>query len=478
MQANDTQMTNGAADAVDPNPVGSAEVHEILSRHMLTKGMMPMVLDMEQSEGVHLVDEKSGRTLIDLFGFYASSPLGMNHPKMTRDDAFMERLRRAALNKVTNSDVTTRYLARFLRTFERVGIPDYLPYTFFISGGALAVENALKAAFDWKVRKNHQKGYRREVGHQILHLDQAFHGRTGYTMSLTNTADPRKTMHFPQFDWPRITNPKIAFPLDDAERERVAAHEDRALRQAKRHFHEREDQIAAVILEPIQGEGGDNHFRPAFLRRLKALAHENDALLIFDEVQSGVGITGDFWAHQTLGVKPDILAFGKKSQVCGILAGRKLDEVDDHVFKTPSRINSTWGGNIVDMVRFDRILEIMEEDDVVAHAGEVGDHLQQRLHELADTFEAVTNVRGRGLMCAFDLPTTAMRDALKQQAYEEGAIVLGCGERSVRFRPPLTITREAIDDGIDRLRTAMQAVGHEHGASGSTRQPAASAKGK
>ena len=449
-------------EAVSANTVDPQQVKDLLSEHLLTKGMMPMVLDMEASQGVRLHDKKSGRSLIDLFGFYASNPLGMNHPKMTRDEGFMERLVDAALNKVTNSDVMTGHMARFVDTFDRVGIPDYLPYTFFISGGALAVENALKTAFDWKVRKNHEKGYRREVGHQVLHLDQAFHGRTGYTMSLTNTADPRKTMYFPKFDWPRITNPKIHFPLDGEEVDRVAAEEQKALDQAKRYFHEREDQIAAVILEPIQGEGGDNHFRPSFLKRLKTLAHENDALLVFDEVQSGVGITGEFWAHQALGVKPDIMAFGKKSQVCGILAGRKLDEVDDHVFETPSRINSTWGGNIVDMVRFDRILEIMEEDHLVAHAGEVGQYLQDRLHGLSERFPAVTNVRGEGLMTAFTLPTPEYRDRVKQQTYKEGAIILGCGERSIRFRTPLTITKDEVDEGIACIRQALETVAEAH----------------
>ena len=453
-------------DTVHPNSIRPDNVRDILSEHMLTKGMMPMVLDMEASRGVHLQDAHSGRTYVDLFGFYASNPLGMNHPQMTDDEAFLERLMDAAVNKVTNSDVITEHMGRFVQTFDRVGIPEYLPYTFFISGGALAVENALKTAFDWKVRKNFQKGYRREVGHEVLHFDQAFHGRTGYTLSLTNTADPRKTMHFPTFDWPRIMNPKDHFPLDAEEKQRVREHEERALQQAKRSFHERADRIACVILEPIQGEGGDNHFRPEFLQQLKDLAHENDALLIFDEVQSGVGITGEFWAHQSLGIKPDIIAFGKKTQVCGILAGRKLDEVDDHVFKMPSRINSTWGGNLVDMVRFDRILEIIEEHDLVSHAGAAGQHLQDRLHELATDVPMISNVRGRGLMCAFDLPSTHLRDRVKERTFDEGAIVLGCGERSIRFRSPLTITEDDIDEGIACIRRAASTVAREHKAGG------------
>lgn len=432
-------------------------VRPILARHLLTDGL-PIVLDLARSQGVRLYDQLTGRELIDFFGFFASSTVGMNHPKMLNDAEFRKRLMEAALNKVTNSDIYTVHMARFVQTFERVGIPEYLPYAFFIEGGALAVENALKAAFDWKVRKNFRKGYRREVGHRVLHFDQAFHGRTGYTLSLTNTFDPRKTQYFPKFDWPRVINPKLTFPLTEENLERTRQLEELALRQAKQYFYDYKDDIACIIIEPIQAEGGDNHFRPEFLQALRELADENDALLIFDEVQTGVGITGAFWAHQALGVQPDLIAFGKKTQVCGILASRRLDEVEDNVFHVPSRLNSTWGGNLADMVRFDRILEIIEEDDLVAHAGKVGAYLLQRLEEMAQVLPFITNVRGRGLMCAFDLPTPAFRDAVRQQSLEEGVIVLGCGERSIRFRPPLVIVEEEIDEGLRRLRHALERV--------------------
>ena len=448
-------------EAVSLNAIQPEDVQDIFLRHMNARGMMPMVLDMSRSRGIELYDQRTGRRLLDFFGFYASSALGMNHPKLAGDDAFKARMMEAALNKITNSDVRTLHMARFLQTFERVAILDHLHYAFFISGGALAVENALKTAFDWKVRKNFQKGYRREVGHQVMHFDQAFHGRTGYTLSLTNTADPRKTMYFPKFDWPRITNPKITFPLED-HLEEVEAREQLALRQAKRYFQKRQDEIACVIIEPIQGEGGDNHFRREFLQALKDLCLENDALLIFDEVQTGVGITGSFWAHEAIGVEPDVISFGKKTQVCGILAGRRLDEVDGHVFQTGSRINSTWGGNLVDMVRFDRILEVIEEDDLLAHATTAGAHLQDRLHGLADAHRAVTNVRGRGLFCAFDLPSTEFRDRVLNRCYEAGLVILGCGTRSVRFRSPLTITAGEIDQGIDLLEQALAGVASEY----------------
>ncbi|HEX7069820.1 MAG TPA: L-lysine 6-transaminase [Rhodothermales bacterium] len=432
-------------------------VQPLLTRHMLTKSMMPMVLDMEKSRGCELFDQLTGKRFLDFFGFYASSPLGMNHPGLLGNAEFLARLQQAAINKITNSDVFTEHKARFVRTFSRVGIPPELPHLFFVSGGALAVENALKAAFDWKVRLNQSRGRSGVVGQQVMHFREAFHGRTGYTMSLTNT-DPRKTDYFPKFDWPRISNPKLRFPLTEEGLENVQRAEARAIEEAKEHFRANGDDIACIIIEPIQGEGGDNHFRPEFLARLRELADENDALLIFDEVQTGVGITGSFWAYQSLGVQPDIISFGKKTQVCGILASTRLDEVADNVFQVPSRINSTWGGNLVDMVRFDRILEVIEEDELLDHVRAVGAHLLGRLEDLQTRIPVVTNVRGKGLMCAFDMPDTETRDAVLKTCYEEGVVILGCGVRSIRFRTPLTISTSEIDEGLDRIERSIRKV--------------------
>lgn len=436
---------------VSRSAINPGNVRSILQRHLIADGL-DMVLDMENSSGCYLQDKLRERTMIDFFGFYASNALGMNHPGLIEDEAFKQRLMQAALNKVTNTDIYTEHMARFVDTFSRVAIPDYLPHAFFISGGALAVENALKAAFDWKVQKNFEKGYRAEKGSKVMYLDDAFHGRSGYTLSLTHSSDARKTKYYPRFDWPRITNPTANGPLCDEELASVRAEEALAVRQAKQFFKDHPDEIAAIIVEPIQGEGGDNHFRTEFLRELRHLADQNEALLIFDEVQTGVGLTGSFWAHQGPDVRPDILAFGKKTQVCGILAGRRLDEIPQNVFNTPTRINSTWGGNLVDMVRFDRTLEIIESDDLVEHASVVGGYLQDHLEQLAETFDFIDKPRGRGLMCAFDMPDPASRDRLKAGCFDAGLILLGSGPRTIRFRPPLTITREIIDEGMEVLR--------------------------
>jgi len=420
---------------------------------MLADGM-PMVLDMSRSQGLYIYDKLTHKRYIDYFTFFASVPFGLNPPAFREDQDFLDRLMDAALNKVSNSDLYTEHMARFVDTFSRVGIPEYLPNLFMISGGALAVENALKAAFDWKVRKNFAKGYRSERGHKIIYFEQAFHGRSGYTMTLTNT-DPNKVALFPKFDWCRVVSPHANELPTKGNLEEVIAREKTAIAQIKRHFADNPDDIAAIIIEPIQAEGGDNHFRPEFLQALRDLADENEALLIFDEVQTGVGLTGTFWMHEQTSVKPDILVFGKKMQVCGILAGDRVREVPENVFEKHSRINSTWGGSLVDMVRSEKALEVIEQKNLLQNVRQMGSLLMKEIRELADTFDEVENPRGLGLMCAFDLPSTEIREKFRHLCYDNGLLILGCGTRTVRFRTALTLDENGISEGMGLIRHTL-----------------------
>ncbi|BBY78807.1 L-lysine 6-transaminase [Mycolicibacterium parafortuitum] len=424
-----------------------ADVRTVLARSILADGL-DLVLDLERSRGAYLVDARTGRAYLDMFTFFASSALGMNHPALADDEAFRAELAAAALNKPSNSDVYTVPMARFVATFARVLGDPALPHLFFVDGGALAVENALKVAFDWKSRFNEANGRDPRLGTKVLHLKGAFHGRSGYTMSLTNT-DPNKVARFPKFDWPRIDAPYLRAGADIQELEADS------LRQARAAFEADPHDIACFIAEPIQGEGGDRHMRPEFFAAMRELCDEFDALLIFDEVQTGCGITGTPWAYQQLGVRPDVVAFGKKTQVCGVMAGGRVDEIDDNVFHVSSRINSTWGGNLTDMVRARRILEVIEADGLLDNAAARGRHLLDGLDALAAEFpELVRDVRGRGLMCAFSMPTAGQRDELLARLWDRGVIMLGCGTDSVRFRPALTVS----DDEIDRALAAVRAV--------------------
>ncbi len=430
---------------VDPQ-----QVHEVLGRHLLTDGFK-LVFDTGKSRDSWLVDARTGVSYLDLYTFFASAPLGSNPSGIVDDPEFQALLAEVASNKPANSDVYTTHLAEFTETFARVLGDPALPHLFFVEGGALAVENALKTAFDWKSRRNEAAGRSPELGGKVMHLTKAFHGRSGYTMSLTNT-DPVKVARYPKFDWPRIDVPAITFPLEE-HLEQVEAAERHALEQARAAFEANPHDIAAFIAEPIQGEGGDNHLRAEFLQAMQALCHEFDALFILDEVQTGVGLTGTAWAYQQLGLEPDVVAFAKKVQVGGIMAGRRVDEVDDNVFQVSSRINSTWGGGLVDMVRSRRLLEIIERDGLFARAATTGAWLVERLRDLqARHPDTVSNARGRGLMCAFDLPSREVRNRALRRLRDEGRVLaLACGERSIRLRPALNVTHDDLEFGLSAI---------------------------
>ena len=440
--------------------VKPSKVREVLSNNILADGFEP-IIDLEKSHHSWLVDARDGSEYLDMFSMYASGAIGYNHPEIL---AQKDKLAEVSLFKPTLSDVYSTQYADFMKIFNELAIPKYLQNAFFIEGGALAVENALKTAFDWKIRKNIEKGIDVNDDMKIVHFKQAFHGRTGYTLSLTNTSDPRKTMYFPKFDWPRIKNPYLNFPLTDEVIESVKIKEDLAVSQIKDAIKLSPNQIAGLIIEPIQGEGGDNHFRVEFFEKLKELSVENDFLLIFDEVQTGIAITGKMWAHEHFIsngeiIKPDIISFGKKTQVCGMLAGERVLEVEKNVFSESSRINSTFGGSLVDMVRFRIILETIQKESLLDNATSMGDYLVDKIKYLESSFPGfVSNSRGSGLFCAFDLPSSTERDRVISQAYKNKLLILSSGDYTVRFRPHLTVTNEEIDIAIDILYKSIKEI--------------------
>ena len=429
--------------------VTPSHVLDVLGPHILLDGFK-IVLDLEKSRGSYLVDAANGHRLIDLYGFFGSLAIGFNHsyfdqPAVQRD------LLRAAKAKVANSDVYSEAYAEFVETFARVaGLPPLDRY-LFIEGGAAAVENALKAAMDWKVRKNMAAGHG-ERGTEILHFRHAFHGRSGYTMSVTNT-DPRKTDLFAKFDWPRVSCPNVDFSLPETEREKdVIRRENIAAQEIQAWIAKRNIDICAIIIEPIQGEGGDNHFRGEWLKKLREICDENDILLIFDEVQCGFGVTGKMWCCQHFDVLPDLLAFGKKAQTCGVMAGPRLDKVKDNAFRLPSRLNSTWGGNLTDMVRSTHNMRIIEQEFLVENAAKVGAYFLDQLRDLQRYEPMITAVRGRGLLLAFDLPDPETRERFWKGLFDLGVLTLRSGERSIRFRPALDITGAVVDEAMGLIR--------------------------
>ncbi|WP_291090399.1 MULTISPECIES: L-lysine 6-transaminase [unclassified Empedobacter] len=426
-------------------------VHERLAKHILADGY-PIVMDMDKSHGSYVVDE-NGIEYLDLFSMFASTAIGYNHPHLMSKIDF---LGRNAVNKPAMSDIYTKDYADLIDTFERVAMPKELQYLFFISGGTLAVENALKTAFDWKTRLNFLKGIEKEAS-DVIHFKQAFHGRSGYTLSLTNTKDPRKYEYFPKFDWPRIENPKRIYPVTEDNLCKVVEAEKRAIEQIENALETCKNKVACIIIEPIQGEGGDNYFRKEFFHKLREICDREEILLIFDEVQTGMGMTGKMWAFQHYDVIPDVISFGKKTQVCGILANKeKLDQIPNNVFKESSRINSTFGGNYIDMLRFKLILEVIEQEKLVENAAEKGKYILSKLNEIAKETKKIHSVRGLGLFIAFDFSSDLDRSEFIKTCFENHMIILPCGENSVRMRPHLNISEEDTNKAIEIIKLALK----------------------
>ena len=433
--------------SIDPK-----KVKQILGKNILADGFDP-VIDLEKSSGSWIVDQRDGVKYLDMFSMYASGSVGYNHPYILEHK---DKLGEIAVNKTTLSDIYNIYYAEFVETFDRIAMPSYLKNAFFIDGGSLAVENALKAAFDWKRRINMSKGSKVN-GDKVIYFNQAFHGRTGYTLTLTNTADPRKTMYFPKFPWFKVDNPYINFPLTSDVLKDLIKQENAVIESIKEIVENNTDDIAALILEPIQGEGGDNHFRDEFMVQLKNICDNNDIILIFDEVQTGIGLTGKMWAHEHFSVKPDIISFGKKTQVCGMLAGDKIYNLEDNVFKESSRINSTFGGNLIDMYRFKLILEIIDNESLLDNTIKMGNYLLDSIASLADEFPGyVTNPRGRGLFCAFNMPSGIERDKLIGILLDKNIMILGSGLKSIRFRPHLNVLKEDLDICINAIHDSIK----------------------
>jgi L-lysine 6-transaminase len=433
-----------------------AQAMDTLKKWMLVDGF-DVIVDYEKSQGCNIVDARSGKSFLDMFSMVASQPLGMNHPSLT-EASFLEQIGRVAIHNPSNSDIYSADTAALVEILSRLGAGPAMKHLFFVAGGSLAVENALKVAFDWKVRKNFERGHKKEKGTKVIHFAECFHGRSGYTLSMTDTG-PAKTKYYPKFGWPRIPNPKITFPLEGKNLEQAQKAEAEALDAIKKAIHDNKDEIATLIIEPIQGEGGDNHFRPEFFRTLRQVCDESEVFFILDEVQTGVGMTGKFWCYQHFGIEPDAIAFGKKSQVCGIFVSGRVDEIKENCFVESSRLNSTWGGNLVDMVRATRLLEVIERDNLMENAASTGAYTLQRLETLQKEFpDDLTNARGRGFFLAIDLKDPSKRGEILKRCFDDGMLILPAGNSSVRLRPPLIAGRAEMDRAMEILSGATRAV--------------------
>jgi L-lysine 6-transaminase len=440
---------------VDHRPAGATTIDRV--REVLVGDFLPMLVDVERSSGSYLWDEVRDGPVLDMGMYFSSAPLGHNPAAVTTASADLA-LRAAARVKPSNPDFANPLLDEFVADFRRVMMPDAMSHLFVIDGGALAVENALKVAFDWKAQV---ASIRDTDALSVLHLRHAFHGRSGYTLSLTNT-DPVKTAGYPAFDWPRVPAPALGEDGGpDPDGGELTVEEAAALEEIEAVLVAEGHRIACFVYEPIQGEGGDRHIGGRFLRAVEDLCVRHDVLTVADEVQTGGGLVGRRWAHEALGLAPDLVAFGKRLQVCGVLGGRRVADLATNAFVTPSRISSTWGGSLVDMVRFSLLYSAIDRDGVFDRAAALGPTMRAGLEDLATgSGGRLSAPRSRGLWGALSVETPELRNSVVELALSEGdCVLLPCGTRSIRWRPSLLVTENELARSFDVVRDALRALG-------------------
>ncbi len=407
----------------------------------------PFVVDLEKSEGMWLATV-DGQRLFDWAGYFGSKLIGHNHPGLY-EPSYVARLVRAANNKVANPDFLTPECLAYYRMLHQLA-PEIMRSdkleVYAVNSGAEAVENMMK----YLVAMHNAKG-KGHTGRRFLYFDKAFHGRTVFALGVTQTIDPVATKDF--LGLSGSGNIKLPFPALNSDRSDAEndAEVRRSLEQVEGALRLMADEIVGIIVEPIQGAGGQRTALPSFFRGLSELANRYDVYLAFDEVQTGLGATGRMWGldHFDLPHPPQAVAAGKKFGNGVVYMREPLTDV--------GVLDSTWGGSLADMVRVVREVEIVEAEGLVARAAENGARLAEGLRRVVAAHPGVaSNVRGLGLYQGITLDTPARKAETIRVAREEfDLLLLGAGERSIRTRPNLSVTAEEVDDFLVRLDEAL-----------------------
>ncbi len=426
-----------------------------------------MVGDYRKSIGNYIADP-DGNRLLDVYAQIASIPVGYNNPTLLAA-AQSDEMAQALINRPALGNFPSTEWAEILRSGVLKVAPPGCDQVFTALAGSDANETAYKAAFMWrcaKERGGHNVEFTEEEMHSamsnigpgspnlsILSFKQAFHGRLFGSLSTTRSK-PIHKLDIPAFDWPRATFPQLKYPLEEHAEENAAA-EAASLAEVEDLILNFHAPPAAVVVEPIQSEGGDNHASPAFFRGLRALTRKHGVLLIVDEVQTGVGATGKFWAHEHWGLQdpPDMVTFSKKAQTAGYYFGNPELRPNK-----PYRQFNTWMGDPARALLFRAIIDFIEHNDLVAQTARVGDYLYGKLEALAAKYPGqFANLRGKGqgTFIAFDNP---QRDAFLLKAKTFGVNIGGSGASAVRLRPMLIFQEKHADILADALEKVAQAL--------------------
>jgi len=419
-------------------------IHEFLDKYTIVEGL-PIILDPERSNGVWVVDMITGKKYLDCTSLFGTAPVGFNHHIMFRES--QECFVGVPHLKIPHGEVYTCWYADFIEAFLKKALPDYFKYVVCCPSTDEAIDASLKIAFDWKAKKlGMGDGFAQSF--DVIHFAESYHGSSVYALSASDTT-VRSNHCYPRFNWTMVPNPKVRFPSTS----QVETNETHALIAMKKAIHK--GNVAAILMEPLQDKGGNNLFREGFLKQVRDLASESNTLLIFNECNVGFGPSGKWWCHQTFDIRPDLMVFGGRTQVAGVVATEKLDEVKRHCFNHErNRLETKWGGDLADMVRCEIYMQIIEKEDLLKQAKKIGEYMLAKLRELEAVSAKISNTRGIGTLTAFDLPNSMSRN-LVLSYLQKHMLIRGCGLQSICFRPPLIFGKEEADLTMDYIRKAL-----------------------
>jgi L-lysine 6-transaminase len=380
-------------------------------------------IDFEKSKGSYLYDGKRKKYFLDFFGQYSTLTIGYNH-KIFQTKEYFNVIKKISHQKITNCEILSNESQNFKVNFKNKLSNAHFQHFHFCCTGALAIEAAVKTALDYNKRRK-----------KIISFKNSFHGINGYGGILTDRFEPvrQRLDGFPGEYFEKIDGP-FYLKQDKLNQDLKKKINDCILEIEKKL---KGKDIACILIEPVMATAGDLYYPVSFFRKLSKIAKKYDTPLIFDEIQTGFYTSGKKWYYEHLGIIPDIVVFGKKTQLSGIMVKKKFNQI----FKKSIRLEVTWDADLIDMVRFNFILKSIKNNSLKKNIKKFSDQIFRFLSSKS----LIKNPRVCGYLIAFDMDTGKLRDKFFNELFKNGMLSNKTSEKTIRFRPHLMLNNDELN---------------------------------